>query len=91
MDYIDTSNKSIAFGLVAFVLLLYIFYRIFADNRQYVLDRFEFDLTDNKIYVFSLLLALLGTFGLLILFKEYLKKIGNDTFLEEPFEEKIKR
>jgi len=90
MDFIDTSNKSIAFGIISFILLGYIFYRIFYDNKQYVLDRFVFDLTDNRIYLFSIILALLLTFGLLVLFKEYLKKMGQYTFLDEPFEIKKK-
>lgn len=88
MEYIDKSNKSILLGVFTGTVFLYIFYRIFTDNKQYIFDKVGIELTDIKLYILSLVLSLIITFVILVLFKEYLKKAGESTFLMEPFEQK---
>jgi len=88
MEYIDKSNKSIVVGTFTCTLFIYIFYRIFMDNKQYVLDRYSVDLSDIKIYILSAFFAIILTYIVLVLFKEYLKRSGESTFLMEPFEQK---
>jgi len=88
MEYIDKSNKSIVVGVFTGTVFLYIFYRLFLDNKQYIYDKFGIDLTDIKLYILSLTLTLILTFIILVLFKEYLKRSGENTFLMEPFEMK---
>jgi len=88
MEYIDKSNTSIVLGTFTMTLFLYVFYRLFMDNKQQILDRFSIDLTDIRIYILSAILSVIVTYLVLVLFKEYLKRSGESTFLSEPFEEK---
>ena len=88
MEYIDKSNKSIVLGTFTGTLFIYIFYRLFMDNRQYILDHYSIDLSDIKVYILSAFLSIMLTYLVLILFKEYLKRAGDNTFLTEPFEQK---
>ena len=91
MEYIDKSNKSIAVGTFTVTFFLYIFYRLFMDNRQYVFDRYGIELSDIKVYILSAILSIIITYVILVIFKEFLKRSGENTFLSEPFEEKVSK
>lgn len=84
MDYIDKSNTSIILGLVSFVGILYMTYNLLLEYKEKTPDS-SIQWTDNKIYLFTFLIASLLTFVILVLFKKYLEFKGSKEYLEDKF------
>ena len=85
MDYIDRSNTSIFIGLTSFLGLSYLFYSFLVSYRMNNPD--VEPMSDNRMYLTSLVLSLISTFIILILFKKYLEIQGSREYLPERFTE----
>ncbi len=88
MDLIDTSNKSLSFGLCILVLLC-ISFKVYYDDISF---RFEDYIEKDPYYETKLNLIFLGisllcTFLAMVFFKQYLVYTGSQIFLDEPFDD----